>query len=93
MSNPLATIFHGDVTLEQGSDVVNFGWGDLNVHRKVIVNGGENSTGVNSVGSVLISGGVKIDKNAHIHENLYVLYQSPARWHHILAKIKMQNFQ
>jgi len=73
MSNPLATIFHGDVTLEQGSDVVNFGWGDLNVHRKVIVNGGENSTGVNSVGSVLISGGVKIDKNAHIHENLYVL--------------------
>ena len=74
MSNPLATIFHGDVTLEQGSDVANFGWGDLNVHRKVIVNGLENSTGINSVGSVLISGGVKIDKNAHIHENLYVLY-------------------
>jgi hypothetical protein len=74
MSNPLATIFHGDVTLEQGSDVNNFGWGDLNVNRKIIVNGIENSTGVNSVGSVLISGGVKIDKNAHIHENLYVLY-------------------
>lgn len=74
MSNPLATIFHGDVTLEQGSDVLNFGWGDLNVNRKIIVNGTENSTGVNNVGSVLISGGVKIDKNAHIHENLYVLY-------------------
>lgn len=74
MSNPLATIFHGDVTLEQGSNVENFGYGDLNVHRKVIVNGVENSTGLNSVGSVLISGGVKIDKNAHIHENLYVLY-------------------
>lgn len=74
MSNPLATIFHGDVTLEQGSDINNFGWGDLNVNRKIIVNGTENSTGVNSIGSVLISGGVKIDKNAHIHENLYVLY-------------------
>ena len=34
MSNPLATIFHGDVTLEQGSNVENFGWGDLNVNRK-----------------------------------------------------------
>lgn len=76
MSIPLATIFHGDVTLEQGSDVLNFGWGDLNVNRKIIVNGTENSTGVNSVGSVLISGGVKIDKNMHIHENLYVLYGS-----------------
>jgi len=74
MSNPLATIFHGDVTLEQGSNVQNFGWGDLNVNRKIIVKGNENSTGLNSVGSVLISGGVKIDKNAHIHENLYVLY-------------------
>lgn len=74
MSNPLATIFHGDVTLEQGSDTNNFGWGDLNVHRKIIVNSTENSSGINSVGSVLISGGVKIDKNAHIHENLYVLY-------------------
>jgi hypothetical protein len=74
MSNPLATIFHGDVTLEQGSDVNNFGYGDLNVNRKVIINGLENSTGINSQGAVLISGGVKIDKNAHIHENLYVLY-------------------
>lgn len=74
MSNPLATIFHGDVTLEQGSDVNNFGYGDLNVHRKVIINGLENSNGINSQGAVLISGGVKIDKNAHIHENLYVLY-------------------
>ena len=74
MSNPLATIFHGDVTLEQGSNVENFGWGDLNVHRKVIINGTENSTGINNQGAVLISGGVKINKNAHIHENLYVLY-------------------
>lgn len=76
MSNPLATIFHGDVTLEQGSNVTNFGWGDLNVNRKVIVNGTENSTGTNSVGSVLISGGVKIDKDAHIHGSLHVLYST-----------------
>lgn len=73
-TTPLATIFHGDVTLEQGSDINNFGWGDLNVQRKVIINGTENSTGVNSIGSLLVSGGVKIDKNTHIHENLYVLY-------------------
>lgn len=76
MSNPLATIFHGDVTLEQGSDVQNFGWGDLNINRKIIINGTENSTGTNSIGSVLISGGVKINKDAHIHGSLYVLYST-----------------
>lgn len=71
---PLATIFHGDVTVEEGSDYTQFGYGDLNVHRKLIVNGLENSNGSPSVGSVLISGGVKIDQSLHVHGDLNVLY-------------------
>lgn len=74
MSISLATIFQGDVTLETGSDPNLFGYGDLKVFRKAIINGTENSTGSPSVGSVLISGGVRIDKNLHVQENLNVLY-------------------
>jgi hypothetical protein len=74
MSVPLATIFHGDVTLEEGSDVAQFGYGDLKVNRKLIVSGVENSTGAPSVGSVVVDGGIRVQKNAHIHENLNVLY-------------------
>lgn len=74
MSNPLATIFYGDVTLLPGSDTSLFGYGDLNVIRKLIINGTENSTGATSVGSVLMSGGVRIAKNLHVHEDLNVLY-------------------
>lgn len=74
MSVPLATIFHGDITLEEGSDVAQFGHGDLKVNRKLIVSGGENSTGAASVGSVIVDGGIRVQKNAHIHGDLNVLY-------------------
>lgn len=74
MSNPLSTIFHGDVTLEQGSDVTQFGFGDLNVNRKVIILGTEDSTGSISVGSLLLDGGARINKSLHVHKDTYVLY-------------------
>jgi hypothetical protein len=73
MSSPLATIFHGDVTLEQGSDVTQFGWGDINVNRRCIIQGTENST-CNTDGSLIVSGGVGITKTLNVHENLNVLY-------------------
>jgi len=74
MSVPLATIFHGDLTLEEGSDVTQFGYGDLVINRKLIVKGEEDSTGSPSVGSVLVSGGVKINKSLHVHKDHNVLY-------------------
>jgi len=73
MSSPLATIFHGDVNLEQGSDVTQFGWGDINVNRRCVINGTENST-CNTDGSLIVAGGVGITKTLNVHENLNVLY-------------------
>ena len=73
MSAPLSTIFHGDVTLEQGSDVTQFGWGDININRKCVINGTENST-CNTDGSLIVAGGVGITKTLNVHENLNVLY-------------------
>lgn len=73
MSNPLATIFHGDVTLEIGSDVTQFGYGDLNVNRKCIINGTLDSTS-NTDGSLIVYGGVGIAKTVNIHKDLNVLY-------------------
>jgi len=74
MSVPLATIFGGDVTLELGSDVSQFGWGDLTTNRKVIIGGTEDSTGAMSIGSLLVSGGGRIEKSLHVHKDLNVLY-------------------
>jgi hypothetical protein len=74
MSVPLATIFHGDVTLEQGSDVSQFGFGDLCVARKVTIRGEEDSTGSSSVGSLIVDGGVLINKALHVKNDAYVLY-------------------
>lgn len=74
MSTPLATIFEGDVTLEQGSDVTQYGYGDLRVHRKAIISGTEDSTGSISQGTLLVDGGVLIRKNLHVQQDVNVLY-------------------
>ncbi len=73
MSTPLATIFHGDVTLEQGSDITQFGWGDLNVNRRCYVSSTEDSVS-NTDGALIVSGGVGISKTLNVHENVNVLY-------------------
>lgn len=73
MSTPLATIFHGDVTLEQGSDVTQFGWGDLTVSRRCVIQGTETSTGPTS-GSLVVYGGMAVSKTTNLMENLNVLY-------------------
>ena len=76
MSFPLSTIFEGDFNILNGSDTSLYGFGKLSVSDKVIIHSTENSTGVNSIGSLLVSGGVKINKNLHVHETLNVLYNS-----------------
>ena len=73
MSSPLSTIFHGDVNLEEGSDVTQFGWGDININRRCVINGIENST-CNTDGSLIVAGGVGITKTLNVHENLNALY-------------------
>ena len=72
-TTPLATIFHGDVTLETGNDVTQFGWGDINISRRCVINGNENST-CNTDGSLIVAGGAGITKTLNVHENLNVLY-------------------
>jgi hypothetical protein len=56
MTTPLATIFHGDVTLEVGSDTGLFGFGDLNVNRRGVFNGTTASTNPSS-GNIVNFGG------------------------------------
>lgn len=76
---PLATIFGGNVTLEKGSDPSLFGWGDLTVARNVVISGTENSTGAESVGTLLVAGGSLFQKDMYIgtyinNADLYALF-------------------
>lgn len=71
--SPLATIFHGDVTLEQGSDVSQFGWGDLTVNRNCAILSTQNSFGTTS-GSLVVYGGMAVSKDANLQQNVNVLY-------------------
>jgi hypothetical protein len=74
MSVPLATIFHGDVTIEQGSDVTQYGYGDLSINRNLVVLGTTDSTGAPSVGTLIVDGGVRIGKSLHVQKDANVLY-------------------
>jgi hypothetical protein len=75
MSVPLATIFKGDVTLEEGSDISQFGYGDLTVNRRGIMKSTENSSISNtSLGSLVVHGGASIKKTICGFENLNILY-------------------
>jgi hypothetical protein len=38
MSEPLSSVFHGDVNIEPGFDTADFGFGDLNVNRGITMN-------------------------------------------------------
>lgn len=73
MSTPLATIFHGDVTLEQGSDVSQFGWGDLNINRFCFVNGTDDSIN-DTTASLVVAGGTSIKKTLNVYKDLNTLY-------------------
>ena len=57
MSNPLASVFRGDVTLEVGQDVLEFGHGDLKINRSILLNSGF------STGSASISLNATTDSN------------------------------
>lgn len=75
MSVPLATVFKGDVTLEVGSDITQFGFGDLTVNRKSTIRSTENSSISNSnSGSIIVFGGASIRKDICGFQDLNMLY-------------------
>jgi hypothetical protein len=63
---PLATIFYGDVTLEEGSNPLHFGYGDLNVKNNVVIGGSSDGTST-PTGALIVK-----DGGAYIHKSLYV---------------------
>lgn len=72
----LGPLYEGDFNIGPSTDISQFGYGDLTVYRNVIINGTINSTGSNSIGSLLVNGGVLIQRDVHINGKLYVLYDS-----------------
>lgn len=80
-SNPLATLFHGTVTIEPGCDASSnpgdgglYGFGDMFVSRQVQI--GYNSTlpSLNaSTGSLVVHGGIGVKENANLALSLNVV--------------------
>lgn len=68
------TIYDGDFLIRIPSDTTQFGYGNLTVQGKVIINSTENANGSISAGSLLVDGGARISKTLHIFEDLNVLY-------------------
>jgi hypothetical protein len=72
-STPLSTIFEGDVTVGLGSDVTQFGYGDLYVNRSGSFFGTEDSTAPYN-GTLISYGGLGVKSNAQFGNNINVLY-------------------
>lgn len=71
---PLASLFHGDITIEQGCDTSNYGFGDLFVNRQVSIGLGLTTASTNSsTGSLIVYGGVGVSENINLDGNLTVL--------------------
>ena len=74
MSNPLATIFNGDVTIEVGGNIGNFGNGDLNLKSITSIatlSGTQQSTN-SGTGALVVAGGVGIGRDTNILGKLTV---------------------
>ena len=72
-TTPLSTIFEGDVTLGLGSDITQFGYGDLSVNRRGWFFGSEDSD-TPTAGTLVSYGGLGIKKDAQFGKNINVLY-------------------
>ena len=71
MSAPLASLFHGDINIEVGADTAAFGYGDINIARRGVINGTENSTS-SANGSLIVAGGVGIAQDTFLGQSLNV---------------------
>ena len=70
---PLSTIFEGDVSLNPGSDISQFGYGDLMVNRRGWFYGTEDSVTPTS-GTLVSYGGLGVSGDAQFGNNINVLY-------------------
>lgn len=68
MSVPLATLFYGDVAVEQGSDITQFGWGDLTVNRNCMIKSTQEATG-GTIGALSVAGGVSVALTANFNKD------------------------
>lgn len=64
LAPPISTLFHGDVTIEAGFDSIDYGYGDLNVKRNIVVNGLQPSINSSSGALVLLNGGLSINNTS-----------------------------
>ena len=71
MAAPLSVIIDGDLSVQEGCDTSQFGWGDLSVARIATILGTQEATNSNT-GSLIVSGGLGLQKNAHLQSDLYV---------------------
>jgi hypothetical protein len=82
--NPLATLFHGSVTIEPGCDFTSdtggglYGFGDLFVSRQVQIgyNVSLPNSGGNSSGSLIVHGGMGVKENTYMTGTLTVMSTS-----------------
>jgi hypothetical protein len=88
MSFPLASLFHGDITIETGCDTALYGFGDLavardtTVTRNVSINGTQN--GSSGAGALYIpNGGLSVGLSSYLTQNLTVMGTSYLQDTHI----------
>jgi hypothetical protein len=72
MSAPLATLIHGNLTLEQGCDVASFGSGDLTVANNAYITGTANSTDSGTGALVITNGGLGVFQDTNMRGTLTV---------------------
>lgn len=64
---PLASLFHGDITIDKGCDTSSYGFGDLTVNRNTYIGVGQTTDSQNPTsGSLVVYGGAGILGNSNI---------------------------
>lgn len=77
---PLATLFHGDVNIEVGSDTGLYGFGDLNVYRQASIGQYNSTESTNpSTGSAVIYGGLGVSHQSFLQGKVTALSNSNLR--------------
>jgi hypothetical protein len=66
MSAPLSSLFHGDITIETGSDTALFGPGALQVAHNATILGVEDGTNTNTGAVNIQNGGLSVFKNSYL---------------------------
>lgn len=70
---PLAFLNYGDINIVEGTDVTQYGYGDINIQRNCNIYGTTPSTTPNN-GALVVNGGVGIGGTTNIQVDLNVLY-------------------